>query len=103
MTDRSVSFDSDVDLLRLLSAYFVVIIHVAGRFSPACVIYNSLARFSVPVFVLISGYYLLSRETPVGVLWKKPCGSWLSWFSGQGCFTSISSPRGRPLRGRKPR
>ncbi len=71
MTDRSVSFDSDVDLLRLLSAYFVVIIHVAGRFSPACVIYNSLARFSVPVFVLISGYYLLSRETPVGVLWKK--------------------------------
>ena len=57
--------DTDTDLMRIIASFFVVLIHAATTegFGMA---YNALARFSVPVFVLISGYYLLRRPISAG-------------------------------------
>ena len=54
--------DTDTDLMRLIASFFVVLIHASST-EGAGMVYNALARFSVPVFVLISGYYLLRRPT----------------------------------------
>ncbi len=57
-------FDRGTAWMRLLAAYFVVLIHAAWRFSAAEVIWLSAARFSVPLFVIISGFYLLASPQP---------------------------------------
>ena len=54
--------DMDTDLMRIIASFFVVLIH-ASTAEGVGLAYNALARFSVPVFVLISGYYLLRRPT----------------------------------------
>ncbi len=64
-------FDCGTAWMRLLAAYFVVLIHAAWQFSPAEVIWLSAARFSVPLFVIISGFYLLSSPQPARRLTKK--------------------------------
>lgn len=51
--------DMDTELMRIVAAYAVVMIHCAGLASPAGIVLNSIAHFSVPVFILISGYYML--------------------------------------------
>lgn len=56
-------YDTDTEIMRILAALFVVMIHVSGTASFSAIFYNSIARFSVPVFVLISGYYMLARES----------------------------------------
>ena len=57
-------FDRGTAWMRLLAAYFVVLIHAAWRFSAAEVSWLSAARFSVPLFVIISGFYLLASPQP---------------------------------------
>ena len=57
--------DPDTDLMRIAATLAVIVIHVSDLDSPWGIICNAAARFSVPVFVLISGYYLLPRETTV--------------------------------------
>lgn len=57
-------FDRGTAWMRLLAAYFVVLIHAAWRFSAAEVIWLSAARFSVPLFIIISGFYLLASPQP---------------------------------------
>lgn len=56
--------DTDGDLLRIIAAFFVVLIHTAASasFSAWSVFYNSLARFSVPVFIILSGRYMLAKQ-----------------------------------------
>ena len=54
--------DGDADLLRCIASFFVVMIHAASANTTAAIVFDALARFSVPVFVLISGYYLLPRR-----------------------------------------
>ena len=66
MAEKPRSFDSDIDLMRLLAAYFVVVIHATGTVTPGSVLMTSLARFSVPLFVIISGYFMLRRPPEVG-------------------------------------
>ena len=61
MAEKPRSFDSDIDLMRLLAAYFVVVIHATGAVTPGSALLTSLARFSVPLFVIISGYFMLRR------------------------------------------
>lgn len=68
-------YDTDTEVMRIIAAFFVVMIHASGLGSFSAVVYNSVARFSVPVFVIISGYYLLTcpqREPPWG---KRGSGS----------------------------
>ena len=59
-TKTKTAHDTDTDLMRIIASFFVVLIH-ASTAEGMGMVYNALARFSVPVFVLISGYYLLRR------------------------------------------
>lgn len=72
-----------MDLLRIISIIAVVIIHVGSQIQSCISIYStnwniynifvSSSRFSVPVFVMISGYFFLNpnKEIKIGVLYKK--------------------------------
>ncbi len=66
--------DADTDLMRVVAAFFVVMIHSSGAFTPASLAYNAAARFSVPVFLIISGYYMLARPHAGEKLAKRCCG-----------------------------
>lgn len=69
------------DILRIIAALAVVMIHVSvypwkaeavtTMNWAAANFYDSLARFSVPVFVMISGALFLSRERSVKQLYQK--------------------------------
>lgn len=63
LTKPKTVHDTDTDIMRIVASFFVVMIHAATTEGMGMV-YNALARFSVPVFVLISGYYLLRRPHP---------------------------------------
>lgn len=57
--------DLDTDLMRIAAAFAVVTLHISPFSSPWGIICSAAARFSVPVFVLISGYYLLPKEAAI--------------------------------------
>ncbi len=63
--------DTDTDFMRVIAAFFVVVIHVSGITSRAGILYDSIARFSVPLFVIISGYYMLAHPISTGRAFKK--------------------------------
>ncbi|MBQ6841308.1 MAG: acyltransferase family protein [Bacilli bacterium] len=65
--------DYKLDTLRVLSMFLVIVIHVANYYCRAfsqisslsyfgAVIFNAIARVSVPIFFMISGALLLSKE-----------------------------------------
>ena len=66
-----------LDALRIIAAFGVVVLHVSGKYwdesevnSPdwmACHIWNAVMRFSVPVFVMISGALFLDKNRPVDI------------------------------------
>ncbi len=69
-----------VDFLKSLAAFAVIILHVCVpvvyRFAEKEIwwsgnIYNSLVRFSVPIFVMISGVLLLGKNEKLSVFLKK--------------------------------
>lgn len=66
--------DLDTALMRVLASFAVVLLHLSARWSAASVFWGSLARFSVPVFLIISGFYMLGREYTAARLWKKALG-----------------------------
>ena len=69
--------ESNYDLLRILSAFAVVVIHVSTGFlkfndikapvncSLSIIIFNTLSRFAVPCFFMISGAFILADERNV--------------------------------------
>ncbi len=70
--------DMDTDIMRIICCFCVIAIHVItsnqikNTFSNDTInTINSLCRFSVPVFIIISGKYLLSRKYTVGIIIKK--------------------------------
>jgi len=71
-----------LDNLRVIATISVVLLHVAAAYLPPNVkinssqwwtanVYDSLVRFSVPVFVMITGALLLNKEYPLGIYLKK--------------------------------
>lgn len=60
-----------ISFLRTIAALFVVLIHSAGMDSASAVFFQSLARFSVPAFVMISGYGMLAKQHHGSHLAKK--------------------------------
>lgn len=71
-TKKHVSFyNPATDVMRIIAAFFVIMIHSSGISSITAIICNLLSRFSVPVFVIISGYYMLDRNVGVRKLLKK--------------------------------
>lgn len=64
--------------MRLLGCFMVIMLHVAAAnfssFGPkwwAANVYDSLARFCVPLFLMISGATLLVKDEPVSLFLKK--------------------------------
>ncbi len=81
------SRDKNMDLLRIISAFMVVMIHVSGIYIVEYIeninvdfiiadIFNSFARFAVPTFVMISGAFILKdsgnedKKTIYKKMWK---------------------------------
>jgi len=97
------TYDADADWMRVVAAFFVVMIHASGTRTFAAVFYNCVARFSVPVFLMLSGWYMLARPIAGRVLARK-CGAlfarllaWSAIFYGYEllCGTAAdTSPRG---------
>lgn len=70
-----------LDILRIIAAFSVVVLHVCARYisaSPvdsfdfaAANLYDSISRFGVPIFVMISGALFLSKQREVDIkrLW----------------------------------
>lgn len=63
--------DADACILRLIAAFFVVLIHASGSADLYHLTLNGIARFSVPVFVILSGRYLLAKQRSWGDILKK--------------------------------
>lgn len=61
--------DHRIDRLRLLACFGVVMLHSSYGSGIGDLALNAVFRFSVPVFIIISGYFLLSH--PVSNLWGK--------------------------------
>jgi len=59
-----------IDLLKLISALFIVVVHSSypSDFGFAM---NAIARFSVPIFFMITGYYVVQSEDKEGCLKKQ--------------------------------
>ena len=64
--------------LRIICCFCVIVIHMitsnqVKNTLPSDIIntINSLCRFSVPVFIIISGKYMLSRKYTVSIIIKK--------------------------------
>ena len=76
--ERNISFD----VLRILSAFSVVVLHVSSMYLMEINVtatdfkianfINSISRFGVPIFVMISGAIFLSEEKQITIskLWK---------------------------------
>lgn len=64
------TYDANMAVLRIIASFFVVMIH-STTVSGIGIAYNSLARFAVPVFVMLSGYYMLAREIPLSKILRK--------------------------------
>jgi len=78
--------DTDTDVMRILASFFVMVIHVPHPDSAFSVLYHSLARFSIPTFCMISGYYLADRETGIGKLLGRCLGLFLRMVAWSGVY-----------------
>lgn len=56
--------DVVLDVLRIVATIDVVVIHMTDLNSWHGLLLNTMARFSVPVFVMLSGYFMLSSPVP---------------------------------------
>lgn len=63
--------DLDTNIMRIVAAFFVVLLHSVGESDGANLVISCICRFSVPVFVLISGRYLLHGERKLGYFLRK--------------------------------
>ena len=68
---RNKKFDSDTELMRIIAAFFVIVIHCSGTRFMSEVICNAVSRFSVPVFIILSGYYMLVRKPEAKRIFQK--------------------------------
>jgi len=75
------SRDLSMDILRAFACFLVVLLHVAANkwseIPPAesgwkaVNFYDSLSRSCVPLFVMISGVFMLGRDIEIGTLYRK--------------------------------
>ena len=65
--------DIDVNIMRIIAAFFVAMIHVVGNSNSYLLTLNCISRFSVPIFIMVSGRYMLAKKHDNLSLIKK-CG-----------------------------
>lgn len=89
---RTRSFDIDTGMMRIIASFFVVLIHASGMASKRAIFFNSVSRFSVPVFVMISGYYMLSKEPDIKRLLGKSLKLLLQMVLWSGLYYACGYP-----------
>lgn len=90
---------TETNILRLTASFAVVLLHVSARrlsgedweLLPCAV--NGATRFAVPLFVMISGRYMLSAPVPSGGSCPRPIGRWELCCCGARCTCSMPSVR----------
>jgi surface polysaccharide O-acyltransferase-like enzyme len=70
-----------IDYLRVIATYAVIIWHCISsvyyqfgplhEWAPASLLFGVMVRWSVPVFIMISGGLLLEKDEPIAVFYKK--------------------------------
>lgn len=83
------------DRLRLLACFGVVMLHSSYGSGIGDLALNAVFRFSVPVFVIISGYFMLSH--PVSNLWGKISRLFVKMVLCSGIYLLYSLWRGNKL------
>ena len=93
-----------LDILRIISIFGVLTIHTSCQVINSSVfkmppigsmnwnvaaIYNSLSRFSVPVFLMISGALFIGRDLSISLLYKKYVARLLASYLVWSFFYSI--------------
>lgn len=101
----SAKHNDSLDILRVIAAFSVVVLHVSGQFLMAypvgsaefCIsnFINSISRFGVPIFVMISGAIFLSEDKTVTIprIWTRNIFRllivFLIWSFGYYVFQSL--------------
>ncbi len=90
-----------IDYLKVFAAFAVILIHVSAQYYFSVEvssiewqtfnIYDSIARWSVPVFVMMSGVTLLSKERSIKSIYSKYILRLFTAFSFWGGYCAISS------------
>lgn len=70
---------TNINLLKIVASFMVIIIHVSAVNFPklgkvewdVSNVYNSFSRVSVPIFFIISGYFLIGRSESVSSFYKR--------------------------------
>jgi len=70
-TVKTAKRNTDTDVMRVVASFFVVLLHSSGIGTATDIFCASFSRFSVPVFAIISGYYMLGRRVGGKELAKK--------------------------------
>ena len=95
---------SSTDLLRFTASFFVVLLHAAaqemgglsgtesGAWLPC--LYNAVSRFSVPIFVMISGRYFLASPCSISRSTKKALQMLRLLLSWSGLYLAVDLIRG---------
>ncbi len=107
-----------IDLIRIVAIFQVILIHLSfvifykdETLSPnwvAANLYDSISRMCVPLFIMVSGYLLLSKSEPISVFFKKrfvkvgiPALFWSAFYFFRGLdkkvINSLSLADGVPL------
>lgn len=97
---------ADTDIMRILASFGVVLLHAAtytsgiGLFDKdTAQIINIFCRFSVPVFVMISGQYMLSEKRSVASVWGKALSMFLILIAVSAAYTAYEYITGGYLMG----
>jgi surface polysaccharide O-acyltransferase-like enzyme len=87
--EKQASTNLNIDLIRIVAIFMVILIHATTEYNPCIVdimspqgielwwatnVYNALSRGSVPLFIMVSGFLLLQPskyDEPLGVFLKK--------------------------------
>ena len=88
------SHDYRVDRLRVLCCFGVVLLHSSAGAGTGDLILNALFRFSVPVFVIISGYFMLARPASPADMAKR-AGALFIKLLGCSAFYLLANQRFR--------
>ncbi len=96
-----------LDYLRVFASIAIILLHVTGQdmydIEVACTgwniynICNSVTRWGVPVFVMISGVLFLSREIPTKTLYKKYISRMAIAYVVWSAFYAIFDPLGNHI------
>lgn len=100
--------DYGIDLLRICAAFMVVLIHLSAEnwlnytYDSTewfvCHFFDSIGRSAVPLFVMISGMFLLNPDKPLTweMLWHKYCKRilliFIVWSAGYACVFYVLWP-----------